>query len=168
MPEVRIDGRVCGVTVDEAFQTISQFERYPDLAPETVKDVVVDRQSETELRCDWVVHFRSGLLRWSEVDVIDVAALRIDFRQLEGDFEVFEGEWTVADGGDDVLLTFKATFDFGVPSLESIVNPVACRVLVETMERITFELFDGRVTFEHDLGGERRVDERVALAAGKG
>lgn len=165
MPEVRIDGRAHGFSVDEAFEIVRQFERYPELAPETVKSVEVQRQSDDTLRCEWVVYFRSGLLRWSEIDVIDTAAKSISFSQLDGDFEIFEGGWTVeqADAGE-VHLVFAARFDFGVPSLEAIVNPVASRVLVETMERITFELFDGHVVFDHDLGIERRVDQRVGPA----
>jgi ribosome-associated toxin RatA of RatAB toxin-antitoxin module len=162
MPEVRIDGRAHGVSVDEAFRIVRQFERYPELAPETVKGVVVQRESDDTLRCEWVVYFRSGLLRWSEIDVIDDAAKTIHFHQLDGDFEVFEGGWNVEQADDGTIhLVFAARFDFGVPSLEAIVNPVACRVLVETMERITFELFDGHVVFDHELGIERRIDQRV-------
>lgn len=171
MPEVTIDGRVDGVDLNDAFRLVHQFERYPELAAETVKSVVVERESGNSLRCDWTVYFRSGLLRWSELDIVDHDSRRIEFHQIEGDFEVFEGSWSVEPcQAGSVRLLFVARFDFGVPSLEAIVNPVACRVLVETMEKITSALFGGQVTFQQDLGVERRVDrsahERATVKTG--
>ena len=68
------------------------------------------------------------------------------FQQTEGDFDLFEGDWVISQSqGDEVRLTFNATFDFGVPSLESIIDPVAIRVLRQAMSAIISKIFGGTI-----------------------
>ena len=55
---------------------------------------------------------------------------------------MFEGSWHVTGDGRELNLSFVANFDFGVPSMESIVNPVVVRVLRHAMSEIVSKLFD--------------------------
>lgn len=161
MYSVRMSAEVLGLGVGEVFDTLADFERYPKLV-DTVEQVdVLPPEPDGSVPSNWVVHFRSGLLRWSESDTFDRARGEIRFRQLDGDFDVFEGGWSVLETSAGVEVVFRAQFDFGVPSLASIVDPVAGRVLLENLEMITRSLFrpaEVRLTSsEHAPGPESRL-----------
>src|SRR6266536_659626 len=107
------------------YARISDFARYPELT-ETVRDVDLHPpQADGSIVSEWTVAFRSGLLRWTERDVLDPVALSISFTQLAGDFETFCGTWTVAPVAGGTAITFEAVFDLGIPSLAEILDPVA-------------------------------------------
>ena len=76
----------------DVYQTLADFERYPELS-DAVRSVAVTEVSENRTVSRWEVTFRAGLLRWTEEDTFDPGALSITFRQLEGDAAVFDGSW---------------------------------------------------------------------------
>ncbi|MDQ3405926.1 MAG: SRPBCC family protein [Actinomycetota bacterium] len=128
------------VDADVAFRRITEFERYPEFVDE-VRSVVVHSNGAGEpLMSDWEIVFRSGPLRWSEVDYIQLERRRIVFEQTSGDFELFRGSWQVEaiTGGCEV--TFEATFDFGIPSLAGVLEPIATKVLKEGIAMIVHQL----------------------------
>ncbi|MEU0108424.1 SRPBCC family protein [Streptomyces sp. NPDC006251] len=149
MQSVTIDALIHNRAAAEVFDTVSDFARYPALV-EAVRAVRVDPPTtDGALPSHWEVYFRNGILRWSESDRLDRENLTITFEQTEGDFDVFRGEWILTADGEDTVLSFRSEFDFGVPSLASIIDPVAIRVLTENMEFILLGLFDEQVTFRH-------------------
>jgi ribosome-associated toxin RatA of RatAB toxin-antitoxin module len=123
------------------FDTLVQFERYPALVGVVRSVEIISRPAEGPLVSAWQVYFRNGILRWAESDWLRRDQLRIDFEQTEGDFEEFSGSWQLTQRDDGVALLFSADFDFGVPSLASIIDPVAQRVLTETIQLILNGLF---------------------------
>jgi ribosome-associated toxin RatA of RatAB toxin-antitoxin module len=139
------------------FERISDFAAYPDLI-DVVRSVSVRPVGPGEDHSDWEVFFRNGILRWTEVDRFDADALTITFEQLEGDFAEFAGTWVVTPHGTGSAVAFTAAFDFGIPSLAGLLDPIAERVLKETIVRAVAGLFD-RV----DVLGD---DASLALAAG--
>ncbi|MEV7320804.1 SRPBCC family protein [Streptomyces sp. NPDC093970] len=145
----------------EAYERVRDFARYPDLV-DTVRSVTVHpAASGSPVLSDWEVDFRNGVLAWSEEDVFDDRALSIVFRQTEGDFESFDGRWDVTAGPRGTArVRFAAMFDFGLPSLAGIVDPVAERVLRETIEHILRTLLadEGRA----DAGAGEDVRGRAA------
>lgn len=134
-------------TPDAAYEGIRQFDRYPELAPD-VRSVVAREDSS-----DWEVYFRNGILRWTETDREDPAARTITFAQDDGDFEAFSGVWRVAEQpGGGSRIEFEAEFDFGIPSLVGILEPVAERVIKETIARVVTGLFaDASVVGDENL-----------------
>jgi ribosome-associated toxin RatA of RatAB toxin-antitoxin module len=142
MREVRLRVRVAGATADECFGRIADFARYPDLV-DVVRSVTVHPVLAGEPEhSDWEVYFRNGILRWSESDELDRSRMVIGFAQIDGDFEEFTGRWRIEPvaGGCDVY--FGAEFDFGIPSLAGILDPIAERVFKETIARVLAGLFD--------------------------
>jgi ribosome-associated toxin RatA of RatAB toxin-antitoxin module len=127
-----------------AFERVVDFERYP-LFSDAVIDVAVRQESETRLTSDWKVHFRNGILCWSERDTIDPNGLKITFEQTEGDFHQFTGGWTVDRHSEGCVLQFMAEFDLGIPSLAYMLDPIAENALRENIERIVSGLFSNRV-----------------------
>jgi putrescine aminotransferase len=128
-----------------AYERISDFARYPSMV-DTVREVVVaEPDSDGSIRSQWTVRFRSGLLQWTERDVLDAAERTITFTQLEGDFHTFTGQWRIdqIDGG--TVVVFEATFDLGMASLEAILDPIADAALRSNI-RLIVEGLLGDVT----------------------
>lgn len=164
MQSVRIEASIEGADPGETFDRVVAFERYPDLV-EAVQKVTVDRSGEVDRPLsDWEVTFRHGLLRWREEDRLDRADGVVDFEQVSGDFDVFRGRWALTPTASGTDLLFEASFDFGVPSLESIIDPVAVRVLTETIQGTVAGLFPGQVEFR---GVTSSLDRAESLQAAR-
>ncbi|MFJ4920603.1 type II toxin-antitoxin system RatA family toxin [Streptomyces sp. NPDC088725] len=143
MRNVELRALVPGQSPGTVFDAVRRWERYPELAPHVNSTTVHSTLPATVGSSSWELHFRSGLLRWTEEDVFDVEGTVIRFEQTEGDFDTFSGSWTMTAQGDDVRVAFDADFDFGIPSLEGILDPIAERVIKETVAWAVTGLFPG-------------------------
>jgi ribosome-associated toxin RatA of RatAB toxin-antitoxin module len=125
-----------------AFPPIADFTRYPSLADD-VREVRTAAASTVEGKREshWVMNFRRGLMRWTELEVVDHGRLRIEFEQTDGDFEDFRGSWQLypADPGTEVL--FEVSYDFGIESLAGIMDPIAERVIKRAVCSVLSGLF---------------------------
>ncbi|AYN35343.1 cyclase [Streptomyces albus] len=147
-----------GTSPAEGYDQVRQFARYPELAP-VVRAVTIHEISDDKETSDWEVYFRNGILRWTESDHFDPDNLSIDFTQLDGDFDSFEGTWRIESGENGCVVDFRADFDFGIPSLAGILDPVAERVIKETIARVVIGLFGGNGT----VVGDEALAQAVAL-----
>jgi ribosome-associated toxin RatA of RatAB toxin-antitoxin module len=127
---------------EQVFDQIVRFERYPALAPHVQSTTVHSGPPAPVGRSSWELHFRSGLLRWTEEERFHRGLLVVEFEQLTGDFEEFSGTWSLAAAGRDTALSFAAQFDFGISSLEGILDPIAERVIKETVAWAIVGMFD--------------------------
>ena len=128
MRTVRLRLHVPHKPASDVYQTLADFERYPDLS-DAVRSVAVTHVSDNLTVSRWEVTFRAGLLRWTEEDTFDPAALSITFRQLEGDIAVFDGSWECVDAAPGSEIHFSARLDMGIPSLADALEPIAVRTL---------------------------------------
>lgn len=149
MRRVEIHAVIPGTNADHVFDTLSDFRHYAELV-DTVVSVEMHRETGNEAESSWVVKFRNGLLKWTERDWFKREELKLEFEQIDGDFEEFTGAWRIEQQGGDVKVALIVDFDFGVPSLESIVNPVAARVLTDVTQQILIGLFSKDVQFNED------------------
>jgi ribosome-associated toxin RatA of RatAB toxin-antitoxin module len=140
MRTVRLRLHVPGKPASDVYQTLADFERYPELA-DAVRSVALTEVSENRTVSAWEVTFRAGLLRWTEEDTFDPAALSITFHQLEGDAAVFDGSWECADGAQGSEIVFSARLDMGIPSLADALEPIAARTLIDNIVSIVCGLF---------------------------
>ena len=122
-------------SASDVYQTLADFERYPELS-DAVRSVAVTEVSENRTVSRWEVAFRAGLLRWTEEDTFDPGALSITFRQLEGDAAVFDGSWQCADAAPGSEIMFSARLDMGIPSLADALEPIAARTLIDNIVSI--------------------------------
>ena len=160
MRHVEIHAFLRGIDAGTAFDTLADFRHYADLV-DVVRSVELDRPANGPAYSTWVVEFRNGLLRWTEEDWFRRDQLRLDFMQIDGDFEEFYGGWVLEPTPDGVKAALIADFDFGVPSLASIVEPVAERVLTDVTQLILIGLFGDSVEFPE--GTVVPVRQAVAL-----
>jgi ribosome-associated toxin RatA of RatAB toxin-antitoxin module len=122
-------------SASDVYQTLADFERYPDLS-DAVQNVAVTEVSENLTVSRWEVTFRAGLLCWTEEDTFDPSALSITFRQLEGDIAVFDGSWECVDAVPGSEILFSARLDMGIPSLADALEPIAVRTLIDNIVSI--------------------------------
>jgi ribosome-associated toxin RatA of RatAB toxin-antitoxin module len=140
MRTVRLRLHVPGKPASDVYQTLADFERYPELA-DAVRSGAVTEVSENRTVSAWEVTFRAGLLRWTEEDTFDPAALSITFHQLEGDAAVFDGTWECAEAAQGSEIVFSARLDMGIPSLADALEPIAVRTLIDNIVSIVRGLF---------------------------
>jgi ribosome-associated toxin RatA of RatAB toxin-antitoxin module len=146
MPDVAVTAAVPGAAPDEVFSAVADFASYAEHT-DTVREVVVTAVDGGALESAWAVTFRNGVLAWTERDVVDLRARRIDFEQVDGDFVVFTGTWAVEPDGDGSTVRLTASFDLGMPSLAPMIDPLAVRTLVDNVHAILSGLLGPRVTF---------------------
>ncbi|MBB5152503.1 SRPBCC family protein [Saccharopolyspora phatthalungensis] len=91
-------------------------------------------QITSGVRPRWL-EFRTGTLRWNEEISSVRPESRIRFTLTDGDFAEFSGAWTLSQVGDDVSVAFEADFDFGLPSMAGILDPIAETAIKETISR---------------------------------
>lgn len=133
MRHVELEARVPGERAERVLHAVRRWERYPELAPHVNTTTVHAAWPDPAASSSWELHFRSGLLRWTEDDTVLPDEGVIRFEQTDGDFDTFSGAWSVTQDGEDVAVRFDADFDFGIPSLEGILDPIAERVIKETV-----------------------------------
>lgn len=147
--EVHLDAVVRDTDPTAVFDRVARFERFPSLAPHVRSNTVHSGPPEDPATgprevtggSSWELHFRSGLLRWTERDRFDRAGRHIEFTQEDGDFDTFSGSWAITADGPDSTVAFRAAFDFGIPSLEGILDPIAERVIKETVAWVLVGMF---------------------------
>ena len=148
-------------SASDVYATLADFERYPELC-DAVRSVAIIERSGSRTVSKWEVTFRAGLLRWTEEDTFDPAALSITFRQLDGDIAVFEGSWQCLDrqcldrqGSDTAMhgteIAFGARLDMGIPSLADALEPIAARTLVDNIVSIVRGLVGDAELVESDI-----------------
>ena len=155
MRTVRLRLHVPGKTASDVYETLADFERYPELS-DAVRSVVVTEASENFTVSHWEVAFRAGLLCWTEEDTFGPGALSITFRQLAGDVAVFDGSWKCVDAGHGSEIVFAARLDMGIPSLADALEPIAVRTLIDNIVSIVRGL----------VGSAELVASDVAVPAG--
>jgi ribosome-associated toxin RatA of RatAB toxin-antitoxin module len=143
-------------SASDVYATLADFERYPALC-DAVRSVAIIERSGSRTVSKWEVTFRAGLLRWTEEDTFDPAALSITFRQLDGDIAVFDGSWRCLDrqGRDTATrgteIAFGARLDMGIPSLADALEPIAVRTLVDNIVSIVRGLVGDAELVESDI-----------------
>ncbi|MBW8795397.1 MAG: SRPBCC family protein [Streptomyces sp.] len=155
MPEVTLDVRIPDLNPLTVFERLRDFSAYPKFT-DAIREVRVTEIDHDTVDSHWQANFRNGVLCWSERDRIDPAALTIEFTQLDGDFERFEGGWYVTQDAPGTTARFTAVFDLGIPTLASLIDPIAARTLLDTMGLIATGLFGSHV----------RLDEPETVPAG--
>jgi ribosome-associated toxin RatA of RatAB toxin-antitoxin module len=139
MRAVEIVTSIPDLDAGSAYAVLSDFRSYPANSP-SVRSVEVDGAGDNVVST-WEVDFRDGVLRWTEEDVFDPERGEIRFCQIGGDIPHFVGSWTVTAADVGSRVTFEATFDLGIPTLATIVEPIAASALLENIASIVHGLF---------------------------
>jgi coenzyme Q-binding protein COQ10 len=115
------------------YELAKDQERFPEFMPDVETVTVVERRPGGAIS-RWKTLVEEAPIEWTEQDVFDDDALRIDYKLLEGDLDKFEGSWTFdeRDGVTHVLL--GVDYDFGVPTLAELIGPTLQKKVRENSE----------------------------------
>jgi coenzyme Q-binding protein COQ10 len=130
MPRVEVE-RVVPAPPDRVYAVLSDMERFPQFM-KSVESLTVRERGDGYTVTEWVARLQGARFRWVERD--EFYPGRIVYNQIEGDLRVFRGEWRVepAEGGTRVVLVTE--FEFGMPMLSQLLNPLARMAVRENAE----------------------------------
>ncbi len=145
MPYVEVQ-KLIRAKPEAVYQVLSDMESFPRFM-ENVVSVQVVRRDGNSTDSQWHVTLQGAPFRWLERDTFLPDEGRITYQQISGDLKRFEGEWRIveADGGTSVTLT--TDFEFGMPMIANLLNPVAKLILRRNAEAMLAAL-------DRDLSGD--------------
>ena len=116
------------------YELAKDQERFPQFMPDVESVTVVERHADRVLT-RWKTLIEDAPIEWLEEDRFDDAALRIDYKLLEGDLDTFEGH-----AGRSFRIPAErwsrstSTYDFGVPTLAELIGPTLEKKVRENAE----------------------------------
>ncbi len=126
MPRVSVETLVHADS-GRVYAALCDMERFPDVMAD-VQSVVVLERGEGYTVTAWTAKLRGVTFRWTERD--QFLPGRILYQQVAGDLKKFEGEWRLEDVAPGVVRVVLVTeFEFGVPMLAALLNPVGAVIL---------------------------------------
>jgi ribosome-associated toxin RatA of RatAB toxin-antitoxin module len=127
----------CAVVVHAPVRTVYELakdqERFPEFMPDVERVTVLERHPDFVIT-RWKTMVEDAPIEWTEEDRFDDAAIRIDYRLIEGDLDTFEGSWTFVERDGRTLVTLGVTYDFGVPTLAELIGPTLAKKVRENTE----------------------------------
>lgn len=154
MPLVEVRETIDGPP-EEVYALVKDMEAYPRFMP-ALNEVRVLERGENWAITAWDTTLNGMSFKWRERDDFDETSFRIRYAQIDGDLKKFEGEWLVERAGGRSCVTLKVDFEFGVPMLSALLNPVAkvkLRQNGESMLKAIKERFEGGTAVNSQLGG---------------
>jgi ribosome-associated toxin RatA of RatAB toxin-antitoxin module len=126
-------GIVVHAPARDVYELAKEQDRFPDFMPD-VESVTIVERGAGRIVARWKTLVEDAPIEWLEEDVFDDAALRVDYRLIEGDFDVFEGSWTFVERDGATHVTLGVEYDFGVPTLAELIGPTLQRKVRENSE----------------------------------
>lgn len=123
MPTVVVT-EVVSAPIDAVYALICDTESYPQFM-KSIESIRVVERGEGYTLTEWVAKLQGAKFRWTEKDTFDPAGFRVDYDQIKGDLKVFRGYWALQEVPEGTRVTLLTEFEFGVPMLSSLLNPVA-------------------------------------------
>lgn len=115
------------------------LERFPEYMPDVEAVTVLERNGNRMLT-HWKTLVEEAPIEWTEEDIFDDAAVRIDYRLIEGDLDTFEGSWTFEERSGKTYVTLGVEYDFGVPTLAELIGPTLRKKVRENSEMMLVAL----------------------------
>ena len=143
LQHVEVTGVHQGVPADEAFDVLRELDQHVREG-EVIISLRLEEEAGGTRVSHWETRFRNGILRWTQRDVLDPEARTMTFALSEGDAETLEGQWRIEPAETPqagCLIHFACDFDLGIPSLSEFLDPVAVRLLRETVEAQLTDIF---------------------------
>jgi coenzyme Q-binding protein COQ10 len=115
------------------YELAKEQERFPQFMPDVETVTVLERHADY-IVTRWKTLVEDAPIEWTEEDRFDDAAIRIDYKLIEGDLDTFEGAWTFVESDGQTLVTLGVEYDFGVPTLAELIGPTLAKKVKENSE----------------------------------
>jgi coenzyme Q-binding protein COQ10 len=117
----------------DVYDLAKEQDRFPDFMPD-VESITILERTPGRVISRWKTLVEEAPIEWVEEDLFDDAALRVDYRLIEGDLDTFEGSWTFEERDGRTYVTLGVEYDFGVPTLAELIGPTLHRKVRENSE----------------------------------
>lgn len=132
MPFVETNISIKG-DINEIYPIVKDMESYPNFM-QSVKSVkVIEREGNTT-HTEWKTELKGKPFNWVEKDIFDDENFKINYELVSGDLKKFEGEWNLKDTTDGVDVSLTVDFEFGVPMIASLLNPIAKLIIKQNCD----------------------------------
>jgi coenzyme Q-binding protein COQ10 len=115
------------------YELAKEQERFPQFMPDVETVEILERHPDRVIS-RWKTLVEEAPIEWTEEDRFDDAALRIDYKLIEGDLDKFEGTWSFAERDGATHVVLGVDYDFGVPTLAELIGPTLQRKVRENSE----------------------------------
>ncbi len=115
------------------YELAKDQERFPQFMPDVETVSVLERHSDHWIT-RWKTLVEEAPIEWTEEDRFDDAALRIDYKLIEGDLDKFEGAWIFEERDGVTHVVLGVDYDFGVPTLAELIGPTLEKKVKENSE----------------------------------
>ena len=132
MPYVEVSTVVRG-EMAKIWPIVADMESYPKFMPNLDSVAVTERGENTSVS-KWVSNVDGRVIAWTERDVFMPERHRIEYRQISGDLKKFEGFWQLAETPDGVSIVLTVDFEFGIPMVAALLNPLLKKKVRENSE----------------------------------
>src|SRR3954453_5867176 len=132
---------------DEAFAILRDFDQHVALS-DVVRSVEIEPLPDGGRSPRWEVSVRNGLLRWVQRDECDEARREVRYTLLSGDPAELEGSWRIEPEGDGFGIRCQSAFDLGIVTFSETLDPLAARILRETLTTQLSEIFGEELRLE--------------------
>ncbi len=123
MPVVTVTD-VVTAPLEAVYRVLADMSQFPAFM-KNVEAVTVSERGEGYTHSVWRTKLQGATFQWTERDEFYPSDGRITYQQIQGDLKKFEGCWQLRaiDSGTEV--TLETDFEFGMPMLAGLLNPVA-------------------------------------------
>lgn len=122
MPLVEVSGTVNG-PVRQVYNRAKDMEAFAGYMPDVEAINSLEKGPGYSVT-EWVSRLQGRIFRWVEREEFDDEAMVIRYRQTEGDLAKMEGQWTFTEDEAGTHISLDCTFEFGMPVLAALLNPV--------------------------------------------
>ena len=123
----------------DVYELAKEQERFPEFMPDVETVTVLERHSDY-IVTRWKTLVEDAPIEWTEEDRFDDAAVRIDYKLIEGDLDTFEGAWTFEERDGCTVVKLSVEYDFGVPTLAELIGPTLAKKVRENSDMMLLAL----------------------------
>ena len=132
MPFVKSDILI-KVDKNAIYQVIQNMEDYPRFMESLVSVTVLERGKNYDIS-HWVSNVDGRKIVWTERDDFYPEDFKITYQQTDGDLKKMEGVWELNDEAEGVRVSLTVDFEFGIPMIAGLLNPLLVRKVRENSE----------------------------------
>lgn len=132
MPFVKSDILIKG-DKNAIYQVIQNMEDYPRFMESLVSVIVLERGKNYDIS-HWVSNVDGRKIVWTERDDFYPEDFKITYQQTDGDLKKMEGVWELNDEAEGVRVSLTVDFEFGIPMIAGLLNPLLVRKVRENSE----------------------------------
>lgn len=132
MPYVEVNTAING-DIKRIWAIVADMASYPQFMP-NLKSVTIEERAGNTTVSKWVSNVDGRIISWRERDEFFPDDYRIEYTQVSGDLKKFAGKWQLSPQGETVNVLLTVDFEFGVPMLAALLNPLLKKKVRENSE----------------------------------